>query len=82
VYITIDLDGIDPSQMAAVGTPEPGGLLWDELVELLAAVAAERTIVGFDVTELAPDEGPRACAQLAAKLTYRLIGLALGPPGD
>jgi agmatinase len=82
VYITIDLDGIDPSQMAAVGTPEPGGLLWDELVELLAAVAAERTIVGFDVTELSPDEGPRACAQLAAKLTYRLIGLALGPPGD
>lgn len=82
VYITIDLDGIDPSQMAAVGTPEPGGLFWDELVELLAAVAGERRIVGFDVTELAPDEGPRACAQLAAKLTYRLIGLALGPPGE
>ncbi len=82
VYITIDLDGLDPSQMAAVGTPEPGGLLWDELVELLAAVAAARRIVGFDVTELAPDEGPRACAQLAAKLTYRLIGLALGPPGE
>ncbi len=82
VYITIDLDGIDPSQMAAVGTPEPGGLFWDELVELLAAVAERRRIVGFDVTELAPDEGPRACAQLAAKLTYRLIGLALGPPGE
>ncbi|MEX2159035.1 MAG: agmatinase [Dehalococcoidia bacterium] len=82
VYITIDLDGIDPSQMAAVGTPEPGGLFWDELVELLAAVAKERRIVGFDVTELAPDEGPRACAHLAAKLTYRLIGLALGNPGE
>ena len=82
VYITIDLDGIDPSQMAAVGTPEPGGLFWDEVVELLAAVACERRIVGFDVTELAPDEGPRACAHLAAKLTYRLIGLALGPPGE
>ena len=82
VYITIDLDGIDPSQMAAVGTPEPGGLLWDEVVELLAAVAGERHIAGFDVTELAPDEGPRSCAQLAAKLTYRLIGLALGPPGE
>jgi agmatinase len=82
VYVTIDLDGLDPSQMAAVGTPEPGGLLWDEVVELLAAVAAERRIVGFDVTELAPDEGPRSCAQLAAKLTYRLIGLALGPPGE
>jgi agmatinase len=82
VYITIDLDGLDPSVMAAVGTPEPGGLFWDELVELLAVVAQERRIVGFDVTELAPDEGPRACAQLAAKLTYRLIGLALGPPGE
>jgi agmatinase len=82
VYITIDLDGIDPSQMSAVGTPEPGGLLWDEVVELLAAVAAQRRIVGFDVTELAPDEGPRACAHLAAKLTYRLIGLALGNPGE
>jgi len=82
VYVTIDLDGLDPSQMAAVGTPEPGGLLWDEVIELLAAVAAESRIVGFDVTELAPAEGPRACAQLAAKLTYRLIGLALGPPGE
>ncbi|MEX0786924.1 MAG: agmatinase [Dehalococcoidia bacterium] len=90
VYITIDLDGFDPSQMAAVGTPEPGGLLWDEVVELLAELALSkvegsaerRRIVGFDVTELAPDEGPRSCAQLAAKLTYRLIGLALGNPGE
>ncbi|MGB2695734.1 MAG: agmatinase [Dehalococcoidia bacterium] len=82
VYITIDLDGFDPSQMAAVGTPEPGGLLWDEVVELLATVASSRRIVGFDVTELAPDEGPRACAQFAAKLTYRLVGLALGRPGE
>lgn len=80
VYVTIDLDGFDPSQMAAVGSPEPGGLFWDETVELLSAVAAERRIVGFDVTELAPAEGPRSCAQLAAKLVYRLIGLALGPP--
>jgi agmatinase len=82
VYITIDLDGFDPSQMAAVGTPEPGGLFWDEVVELLASVAARRRIVGFDVTELAPAEGPRSCAQMAAKLTYRLIGLALGRPQE
>ncbi len=90
VYVTIDLDGLDPSQMAAVGTPEPGGLLWDEVVGLLTAVVskepalseAKGRIVGFDVTELAPAEGPRACAQLAAKLAYRLIGLALGPPGE
>jgi agmatinase len=77
VYITIDLDGFDPSEMSAVGTPEPGGLHWDEVTEFLARVAERRRIVGFDVTELAPDLGPRSCAQLAAKLTYRLIGLAL-----
>jgi len=80
VYISVDLDGLDPSQMAAVGTPEPGGLFWDELIALLAVVAREKRIVGFDVTELAPDLGPPACAHLAAKLAYRLIGLALGPP--
>jgi agmatinase len=77
VYITIDLDCFDPSEMAAVGTPEPGGLHWDEVSELLAAVTATRRVVGFDVTELSPSLGPPACAQLAAKLTYRLIGLAL-----
>ena len=80
VYVSIDLDGLDPSQMAAVGTPEPGGLFWDEVVLLLTVVAAQRRIVGFDVTELAPDLGPPACAHLAAKLAYRLIGLALGAP--
>ena len=77
VYVTIDLDAFDPSQVAAVGTPEPGGLLWDEVSELLATVTRRRRVVGFDVTELAPSLGPRANAQLAARLTYRLIGLAL-----
>jgi agmatinase len=80
VYVTIDLDGLDIGQMAAVGTPEPGGLTWEEAVDLLAAVARNRHIVGFDVTELAPDLGPVACSYAAAKLVYRLIGLALGPP--
>jgi agmatinase len=79
VYITIDLDHLDPSEMAAVGTPEPGGLHWDEVSDLLIAVTRVKRVVGFDVTELSPSLGPRACAQLAAKLTYRLIGLALGP---
>ena len=79
VYITIDIDSFDPAEMSAVGTPEPGGLHWDEVSALLAEVARTRRIVGFDVTELAPAYGPPACAQLAAKLAYRLIGLALGP---
>jgi agmatinase len=77
VYITIDLDSFDPSEMSAVGTPEPGGLHWDEVCELLGEVARSRRVVGFDVTELSPSLGPGSCAQLAAKLTYRLIGVAL-----
>ncbi len=80
VYITVDLDGIDSGEMAAVGTPEPGGLRWDEVSELMEAVAARKRIVGFDLTELAPDLGPKACSYAAAKLAYRLIGLSLGPP--
>jgi agmatinase len=80
VYVTIDLDGIDSGEMPAVGTPEPGGLRWDEVSELMEAVAASKRIVGFDVMELAPDLGPKAASYAAAKLTYRLIGLALGAP--
>ncbi len=77
VYITFDLDAFDSSVVSALGTPEPGGLHWDEVSDLLATVARRRRIVGFDVTELAPTLGPRANAQLAAKLVYRLIGLAV-----
>jgi agmatinase len=80
VYVTIDLDGIDSGEMAAVGTPEPGGLRWDEVSLLMEAVAAKKRIVGFDIMELAPDLGPKACSYAAAKLAYRMIGLALGPP--
>lgn len=80
VYVTIDLDGIDSGEMAAVGTPEPGGLRWDEVSELMEALAARKRIVGFDVMELAPDLGPKAHSYAAAKLAYRMIGLALGAP--
>ena len=74
VYITIDLDVLDPSIMSAVGTPEPGGIGWYELLNLLSEVANSKHIVGFDLVELCPDEGPRSCAFLAAKLAYKLIG--------
>jgi agmatinase len=77
VYITFDLDAFDSSVISALGTPEPGGLHWDEVSDLLETVARRRRIVGFDVTELAPSLGPRANAQVAAKLAYRLIGLAV-----
>jgi agmatinase len=80
VYVTIDLDGIDSGEMPAVGTPEPAGLQWDEVSRLIEAIAAKKRIVGFDLMELAPELGPKACSYAAAKLAYRLIGLALGPP--
>ena len=76
VYVSIDLDVFDPSLMPAVGTPEPGGMDWYEVTSLLKAVAAERHIVGFDVVELCPREGPVACAYTAAKLVYKLVGYA------
>jgi agmatinase len=76
VYVTIDLDVLDPSIMPAVGTPQPGGMGWYEVLDLLRQVAAKTTIVGFDVVELCPREGPASCAFLAAKLTYKLIGFS------
>jgi agmatinase len=74
VYITIDLDVLDPSVMSAVGTPEPGGMGWYELVDLVRAVSKQKRVVGFDLVEFCPREGPTSCAFLAAKLAYRLIG--------
>ncbi len=77
VYVTFDVDGLDPSIMPATGTPEPGGLDWFEAVDLLKAVSEKSRIVGCDVVELAPMAGQVASDFLAARLTYRLIGLAL-----
>jgi agmatinase len=74
VYITVDLDVLDPGIMPAVGTPEPGGIGWYGLLDLLSEVAQARQIVGFDLVELCPREGPGSCAFLAAKLAYKLIG--------
>ena len=76
VYVSVDLDALDPSEMAAVGTPEPGGMGWLELTTLLRRVAEERRIVGFDVCELAPDLGLPAHSYTAAKLVYKLIAYA------
>jgi len=78
VFITVDLDGLDPSFVPATGTPEPGGLDWYELVDLLRAVSERSRIEGFDVVELSPLPGHVASDFLAARLVYRMIGLALG----
>jgi agmatinase len=82
VFVTFDLDGLDPGILPGTGTPEPGGLDWYEACDLLAAVAARKRIVGFDVVELAPLPGNVASDFLAARLVYRMIGLALGAPRD
>jgi agmatinase len=76
VYVSVDLDVFDPSIMSAVGTPEPGGMNWYEVAGLLRAVAESRKIIGFDVSELSPREGPTACAYTAAKLVYKLVAYA------
>ena len=83
VYVSVDLDVFDPSFMAAVGTPEPGGMGWYEVLRLLRQVAERWPIVGFDVVELTPREGPAACAYIAARLVYKLIGYStvLRPTG-
>ena len=72
VYVSVDLDVLDPSIMSAVGTPEPGGMNWEQLTGLLRRVGESRRIVGFDVCELAPQDGPPACSYTAAKLVYKL----------
>lgn len=77
VFVTFDLDALDPGILPATGTPEPGGLDWYETIDLLKAVASRARIVGCDVVELAPIAGQVAADFLAARLTYRMIGLAL-----
>jgi len=74
IYITIDLDVLDPAQMPAVGTPEPGGMSWYDLLHLLRLVSAQRHIVGFDIVELCPLPGNPGPDFLAAKLCYKLLG--------
>lgn len=76
VYVSIDLDIFDPSLMPAVGTPEPGGPGWEEVLSLLRAVSKSRSIVGFDIMELCPVAGPSSCAFTAAKLAYKVMGYA------
>ena len=76
LYITVDLDVFDPSLMPAVGTPEPGGLDWWEVTGLLRRACRGRRVVGADVVELAPAEGPESSAFTAAKLAYTLLGYA------
>jgi len=74
VYITIDMDVFDPSEVPAVGTPEPGGLTWYEILGILDEVTFHKKVIGFDTVELAPIPGNPASDFLTAKLIYKLIG--------
>lgn len=76
IYITFDVDGFDPSFMAATGTPEPGGLFWDETMNLLKIIGLEKNIVGFDVVELAPNKFHISSNFIAAKLVYKILNYA------
>jgi N1-aminopropylagmatine ureohydrolase len=73
VYLTIDLDGFDPSLIPSTGTPEPGGLDWSTVNKLISLVAKRKTIIGFDVVELCPNESHHASDFIAAKLVFRVI---------
>ncbi len=77
IYITFDVDFWDPSIMPATGTPEPGGFLWDETLEVLEAVFKAGNVVGCDVVELSPLRGLSHPDFTAAKLVHKLITLKL-----
>jgi agmatinase len=73
VYVTIDVDGMDPAIMPATGTPEPGGLSWYEMLALLRTTIRRRTVVACDVVELSPIPGLLAPNFLCSKLIYKIL---------
>jgi agmatinase len=73
-YVTIDLDAFDPAEMPAVGTPEPGGLHWYQVLDLFRTICQRTTVVGMDVVELCPMPGQTRADFMAAKLVYKMIG--------
>ena len=73
VYLTFDVDGFDASLMPATGTPEPGGLFWDETLEIIKIAAKNSNIVGADINELAPIKGFNSYNFLVAKLAYKIL---------
>jgi agmatinase len=79
VYVTIDVDGMDPAIMPATGTPEPGGLSWYEMLAVLRGVIAKRRVIACDVVELSPLPGVIAPNFLCAKLIYKILTYQFAP---
>ena len=79
VYLTFDVDGLDSSIMPATGTPEPGGLFWDETLNILKIASKNANIVGADINELAPIKGFNSYNFLVAKLAYKILSYKFLP---
>jgi agmatinase len=77
VYITLDVDGLDPALVPATGTPEPDGLTWHEALEILRLTGTQSQVIGLDCVELAPHPGQHAADFAVAKLLYKAISYAL-----
>lgn len=75
IYITFDVDGFDASVMPATGTPEPGGLFWEDAIEIITAASRVGALVGADINELSPIPHFHSCDFLVAKLAYKILSL-------
>lgn len=82
VYLTVDIDGLDPSCAPATGTPVPGGLSWDYFMEFTQVLFQEKNVIGSDIVEVAPREGDVLTQYTAAQMCYTIIGYALTKKRD
>lgn len=82
VFITFDLDALDPSIMPSTGTPEPGGLFYYEVLEFLKSVFEQKNVVGFDMVELCPNKNEKSSDFLAAKLFYKMLSYKFASHDD
>ena len=77
VFVTLDVDALDWSVISSTGTPEPGGFMWHEIIDLLGQIFSSKNVVGFDVVELSHADGDRNSPFAVAKLVYKMIGLKM-----
>jgi agmatinase len=80
IYLSLDVDGLDPSVIPSTGTPQPDGLTWRQAIEVIGAVAAgpRRNLVGADVVEFVPSPRPPGCDLMVAKLALKILAFRFG----